>query len=218
VRADGAGWHDGDTGLTAEAISAVNTGGPHLQAMALNNGGLLYQVWGDNTGWHEAATGVGTRFTAVSAANRGGGWPTAMALGFDRHIHEIYGDAQGWHDGDTGLTADAVAAVNMGGVHLQVMALDGGKLYQIWGDNTGWHKASTGIGTSFTALSAVNKGGGWPTVMALGTDGDVYEVYGNSGGWHAGDTGKTADCVSAVDMGGQHLQVMTASPKLRDLG
>jgi hypothetical protein len=152
--------------------------------------------------------GYGTPISNIVTAEAQLLMPGGQIAGGD--IDEIYADATTWHDGDTGLAqANSISAVNMGGVHALVMAVEGGVLHEIYGDATGWHDGSTGLG-GISSISAVNMGGSHALVMAL-EGGVLHEIYGDASGWHDGNTGLAGmSSISAVklDSGGAHARVM----------
>jgi hypothetical protein len=171
-------------------------------------GGVLHEVWGDTSGWHDGVAGSPAQ--SISAVNMGGQWPQVMAIE-NGVLHQIYGNTTGWHDGSAGLAVDTISAVNMGGQWPQVMALENNVVHQIYADTTGWHDGNTGIRVpAGTVISAVNMGGQWPQVMTA-ENGVLHQIYANTTGWHDASTGISADLVSAVNFGGQWPRIMTTT-------
>jgi hypothetical protein len=199
VSADGAGWHDADTGValsSGSTISAVNMGGNWPTVMAVDNG-HLFEITGTGTGWHKDDTTIAvTPGSSISAVNSGGQWPTVMTTDQGR-LYEITASATtGWAKANTGVRADKVSAIWRGGPWPISATIAGGTLHEVYGDSAGWHDGNTAIPVE--DISAVDMGRAHMDVMAAHA-GILYQITADaSGAWHAASTSTFASTVTSA--------------------
>jgi len=122
VWADSAGWHIGNTGVTASGrISAVLDGGNLPQVYSVENG-LLYQTFAGPNGWVKISTGLGAN-----------GAPSALKVGntlevivtSNGQLYQAYYGSNGWASaGGLGIaSSNLFSAVYLGGDQPQIMKL-----------------------------------------------------------------------------------------------
>jgi hypothetical protein len=160
------GWQKHDSGfpLNATSLSAVNVGQAWPQILAIENN-RLFHVYADATGWHKGDTqitvGSGARVSAVLLP--GNSMQAAISDG-GRLYHVT--TSNGWQKWDTSAPCGPdLKATYHSGSHPTVSTVMNGQVYQIYGAPGQWSAQSTGKQAS-GPMTAVNQGGGYPTVFA----------------------------------------------------
>ncbi|PRB00168.1 hypothetical protein CQ044_19180 [Microbacterium sp. MYb64] len=192
------GWTRMDSGLAlnATSIAALNVGQPTPQLLAVE-GGEIFHVYGDSSGWHKMSTGL-TTTGKISAVRLPSGEIEAFT-NINGYMYVITSHS-GWQMANSGTPiGDNFKAVLVNGSP-QIVTNINGIIHIIW-PGAGWQLQSTGQSTS-GSITAVDMGGGYPTIISNeGWSVTVTSVI--NGAWTRQSTGATVSGnIDALNLGG----------------